>query len=63
MPKNNLNSIDYITLMNSNRILESLKSKKCYRLRGFKRLNSKELASTLRKKLKENKVIMKYSKA
>jgi len=63
MPKNNLNSIDYITLMNSNRILESLKSKKCCRLRGFKRLNSKELASTLRKKLKENKVIMKYSKA
>ena len=49
--------------MNSNRILESLKSKKCCRLRGFKRLNSKELASTLRKKLKENKVIMKYSKA
>ena len=40
MPKNNLNSQDYTQQMNKMRILDSLKSKKCQKQKGFKRLNS-----------------------
>lgn len=40
--------------MNSKPTLDSLKSKKCWRPREFKKFNNRELVSTLRKKLKAN---------